>query len=151
MIVCAKCGMPLSDEVASDPPERCNSGWQSSRRCNGRKWIAQEDYQARIDAARKASQPEPVQLPEGFGANVIPDSMSEYFDWSLGARISSRSQREKLAAEKGCIVTSAAENYREHGVPHQAGKTAISFAGQKHHKSTAERAGVRATNGTPMV
>ncbi len=93
-------------------------------------------------------------VPEEHGApaselgmpNFTPDSLTPHMDWSLGDVVTSRSERKRRYEERGMIMKSAKEVYRNKDKPNVKGK-AVSYAGQKHHKSSAERGGVRTKSG----
>ncbi len=74
--------------------------------------------------------------------NICGDELRKHFDWSVGAEVTSKSQRRRLYAQKGMIEKSSSEYYREHGAPAVRGR-GYSYAGQTSHKSTAEKSVLR--------
>ena len=87
-----------------------------------------------------------------LGAAIIPDSLPEHMDWALGERIASRSERRRKYAAAGLRVKSASEHRRQHGHDmNPLRTTAITYAGQKNHKSSAERGVVRTGTGQRVV
>lgn len=71
---------------------------------------------------------------------VIGDKLHKYFDWAAGAWIGSRTEQKKVYKAKGMQLTSVAEHRRQNATNaplHE--NTARSYAGQKSHRSTAER------------
>jgi len=83
-------------------------------------------------------------------ANVIPDSFTPHMDWSLGMMVSSRSQRRRLYAENDMHMKSVKESFKDKDTPNVNGHV-VSYAGQKFHKSSAERGGVRTKTGQLVI
>ncbi len=85
----------------------------------------------------------------GLG-DVVGDFMHKHYDWSAGCWITSRSQRNRVYAEKGLNVKSAAEFRKQHDLPDH-GKRFMSYRGQKDHRSSAEVEGVRTKTGQRVL
>lgn len=81
---------------------------------------------------------EPTSFAVLPNANVIGDELRPHFDWSAGVKITSKSQRRKVYAEKGLNLSSVSEYRRKHGGMERTA-SACSYAGQTNHKSAAER------------
>ena len=81
----------------------------------------------------------PPKSTEG-SPTLIADGMERHFDYAIGREVDSKSERARVYREMGVNLTSAAEWRRRHGDGDytKPGK-AVSFAGQTHRKSTAER------------
>tara|TARA_Y100000310_G_scaffold343676_1_gene452419 strand:- start:135 stop:506 length:372 start_codon:yes stop_codon:yes gene_type:complete len=87
---------------------------------------------------------------EGGLPSVVGDELRPHMDWSLGEVVSSRSQRRRRYEESGMIMKSAKEVYRNKDKPNNTGR-AVSYPGQKNHKSSAERGGVRTKTGQRVI
>lgn len=86
-------------------------------------------------------------LPQTY---VHGDKLHPFFDYACGERITSKSQRRRIYKQKGLRLKSVAEHKRQYPDEftvntHQ--KKGVSYRGQKHHKSAAEREGVRTGKG----
>ncbi len=89
-------------------------------------------------------------MREGCGT-TIGDELRPYFDWSAGCKISSKSERRRIYAEKGMQEKSLAEHYRNNPTPGPKPGRAVSYAGQGNHKSTAERHAVVTKTGKRVI
>ncbi len=90
--------------------------------------------------------------PKERGAtSVIPDTLRSHFDWSVCRQIESRSQRNRIYADKGMNLNSIAEDNRNYGDGCWGRSRAVSYSGQRSHKSTAERGGVRTKTGQRVI
>lgn len=78
------------------------------------------------------------------------DHMKPHMDWSLGTTINSKSQRDALDKQNGMIRVSPQEEYRNKEKPTVRGR-AVTYGGQKTHRSSAERGGVRSKDGQLII
>lgn len=83
---------------------------------------------------------------EAGQGSVVPDFMHKHYDWAAGCEITSRSQRNRVYAEKGLNVKSAREFRKQHNLPDHKHRF-MSYPGQKDHRSSAETGGVRTKTG----
>jgi hypothetical protein len=86
--------------------------------------------------------------------NVIGDELRAgshgFYDQGLGAEVRSKSERRRIAEEKGLIMKSPAEEWRDKEKPNVKGR-AIIYPGQTSHNSSAERGGVRTKAGQLVI
>lgn len=111
MNVCQHCGGELPVEEYGRCPHCGLYGWPGTV----------EDHEEHLAWLAESEEPKPQSKSKSSGLpcpNVIGDAVRPYYCHQLGAQITSKSQRERIAAEKGCIVTSASEYFRREGKPH---------------------------------
>ncbi len=82
--------------------------------------------------------------------HLTRDKMHKHFDWSLGQEITSKSQRNRLDKKFGMHRVSVHDEYRDKDKPNVTGRVA-SYSGQKDHKSSAEKCGVRTADGRLVI
>lgn len=150
MLVCDRCGAPLGKEIEDDPPEFCPDCSRRYTQTPVQKWVDYDERQARIDEARAKTAPKAKLLPEGVGgiAFIGDELRGQKMDYSIGKIPTSKSQRKKDYEAAGMFMVSGDEMIRRNGRPMAKPGVAMSYAGQKRHKSTAERGGpVRTATG----
>lgn len=140
MIVCSKCGDPLSDAVAKDPPEACVSCMRHNRQARNQKWVDLDERQARIDADREKNQPKPNPLPEGLNIAFVGDEIhNPQMDWATGEAYTSKSERARKYREYGLNMYSAREHQKMHPSTGANPGTSTSYVGKTDCRSSAER------------
>ena len=162
--VCYSCGCTGNKD---------NDDVQFCSHCHGRHWFilwSEYDHVKRGFDTGALKQygpvPEPVLPPEvkterrvnvgedKSSAFPVPftrnDHMMPHMDWSLGKEINSKSQRDALDKQNGMIRVSPQEEYRNKEKPTVKGR-AVTYGGQKHHTSSAERGGVRTKDGQRVI
>ena len=89
--------------------------------------------------------------PQREGAPYVRgDRISKYFDWSCGCEIDSKTLRKRRYMEKGLVEKSEKEHRKQHNEPKYK-PSVVSYAGQKNHKSSAERNWVRTKTGQRVI
>ena len=141
---CPNCGYPSEHKDAKCP----------SLSCEGGRFIPLEERQLAIDMARDIENPpddDEFVMPR---LSIITDEVRPFYDHACGAKITSKSQRRKLYAAQGLRLKSVAEHKRQYPGEFENktfNKKAVSYDGQKNHKSIAEREGVRTGDGQRVV
>ncbi|RLF49990.1 MAG: hypothetical protein DRN20_00530 [Thermoplasmata archaeon] len=92
----------------------------------------------KVKAYRCGLPPKTIGMP-----NVIDDTLPKRYDMELGTVITSRSQRDRVAKEKGLEIISVQEWKDKHPEIEPVSKKAFSYKGQIDRRSTAERRHVR--------
>jgi len=82
--------------------------------------------------------------------HVVGDKLAKHMDWAAGREFSSRSERKRVYKNMGLNLTSAAELRRKHGMLRKIGGI-YSYAGQKDHRSSAEKPLVTTKDGVEVV
>ena len=99
-------------------------------------------------------EPEAVAVIDNSSTLEVPqftrDKQHKYFDYTCGAEITSRSQKRRIYEQQGLVEVSAKDEYRDKEKPNTKGR-AVTYGGQKNHKSTAERGGVRTKTGQQVI
>lgn len=150
MIVCKKCGVPVFDETTEDPDDFDLS---ECYHCGSKQGLIPQEERAVLSAAKYAKlNPPGNPLPEGFGINVIGDEIhGAAHDWTTGQTYTSKCTRDKDYKAAGMNMYGADEFRRKRGSPMPKPGVGISYAGQKNHKSSAERGIVRTASGTRVI
>ena len=158
---CYKCG-------ASQHPEyEFGTCWN----CHGRHWyvpwevVDRSRYhddgskrKTRLPEPEVPDDPPPEQSVVGNTDNsstfpvpqVARDKQHKYFDWSCGQEITSRSQKKRIYKDLDMIEVSAKDEYRDKEKPRVRGR-AVTYGGQKDHRSSAETDGVRTADGRRVI
>ena len=82
----------------------------------------------------------------GGGAPAVISDKVNYFDYNIGQQVTSKSEQDRIYKDRGLNMQSRAERYRDKEKPNVKGRVVI-YPGQKHHKSSVERGGVRTKAG----
>ena len=119
--------------------------WALCDACGG--WYHFVDEETHL---RLIGEAPPIRTIGGL-AQVVPDRMTEHYDYAVGAVINSRSQKRRVYAENDMIMVSAAEEARKKGAPTMACKTR-SYPGQRDCRSSSERwTGARTKTGQQII